>query len=79
MAYINYIPPDGGSKKLAELYASGGWSAVRKLASADPDDICSIVWAKHLGQEFEPSFFPGARIRASYSGDSVSFSFVLSL
>jgi|GEM_PF-321371 len=66
---VEYVPKSvfGGAvpmpcgfspEDLAKLYASGGWGALRELASSDAD-VCSIVWIKSLatGQGADPFGF----------------------
>ena len=59
-----------GSKALAATFpdrAMRGFIPTRAGGGADRNfRAFTGVWAKHLGQEFEPSFFPGAAGRVGY-------------
>ncbi|MBC8422467.1 MAG: 5'-nucleotidase C-terminal domain-containing protein [Chloroflexi bacterium] len=50
-AFGGAVPVPGGfsAEELAKLYASGGWGALRELASSSAGEMGYIVWIRSLG------------------------------
>ena len=57
------MPCGLSAEELAELYASEGWGALEELASSNPADVCSIIWAKYLGTGKGSEFGFSVRVR----------------